>query len=149
MATYYQKEGKVVQKSKSNIKTKIAIPVKTNRDNPVVSPLFGKAKWFAFVQDGNISVEKNQCEGGREVIEWLVSQNINVIIFQEMGTRPYEMIKRVGGIKLFHSGTKRVLLNDILDRFNSQDLIELNEEKISDIIRHHEGSHSHEGHHHH
>jgi len=28
---------------------KLAIPVKTNKENPAISPLFGKAKWFAFV----------------------------------------------------------------------------------------------------
>ena len=51
---------------------KIAIPVKTNRENPAIAPLFGKAKWFAFVEDGEVSIEKNEAEGGVRVVDWLI-----------------------------------------------------------------------------
>ncbi len=32
---------------------KIAIPVKMNKENTALAPLFGKAKWFAIVEDGH------------------------------------------------------------------------------------------------
>ena len=39
---------------------KLAIPVKTNKENPAISPLFGKAKWFAFVNiDGKIEIKNH------------------------------------------------------------------------------------------
>ncbi|OQX56934.1 MAG: hypothetical protein B5M52_08340 [Helicobacteraceae bacterium 4484_230] len=61
---------------------KIAIPVKMNRENPPLAPLFGKAKWFAIVEDGSIEIVQNMQKGGRAVIEWLSSMNVNIIIFR-------------------------------------------------------------------
>ena len=58
---------------------KLAIPVKTNKENPALSPLFGKAKWFAFVDiDGKIEIKKNLCNGGAEVIRWLAQEMMRV-----------------------------------------------------------------------
>ena len=47
---------------------KTAIPVKANKENPAVAPLFGKAKWFAVVKNGKATIEKNPAQGGRAVI---------------------------------------------------------------------------------
>ena len=44
---------------------KIAVPVKMNKDNSAIAPLFGKAKWFAIIEDEKIMIEKNPAEGGR------------------------------------------------------------------------------------
>ena len=39
----------------------IAIPIKTNKENAVVSTLFGKSKWFAYIdENGNITIEDNK-----------------------------------------------------------------------------------------
>jgi len=121
---------------------KIAIPIKLNRENPPLSPLFGKAKWFAIVEDGKVTIEKNPVQGGRAVLEWFVSLGVNAIIFQKMGVAPYEMIKEVGSMDLFHAGYERVLLNDALEKFNSGELVEIDDTNIGSIFKHHEGKHS-------
>lgn len=133
---------------------KIAIPVKTNRENPAVAPLFGKAKWFAFVEEGKATIEKSNASGGQAVIEWFSQAGVDTIIFQEMGVSPYEMVKAHGGIKLFHAGSERIILDEVLTKFDNNELPELDDEGMAKIIKHHEGSHSHghgEGHgqHHH
>ena len=132
---------------------KIAVPVKTSGENPALAPLFGKAKWFAFVEDGNVTIEKNPAQGGQAVIQWFIDQNVNAIIFQEMGVTPYEMIKSQGNIKLYHAGFERVLLDDVLQRYRDGMLVEADEAAMAEIIAHHEGKHSHggghHGHHHH
>ncbi|MEA3374269.1 MAG: NifB/NifX family molybdenum-iron cluster-binding protein [Campylobacterota bacterium] len=120
---------------------KIAIPVKTNKENPPVAPLFGKAKWFAFVENGNVTIEQNMAKGGQAVIGWLAKENVNAIIFQEMGTAPYELIKAQGGIKLYHSGYERILLDDLLQKFSDNALTELDDAKMAEIIGHHESKH--------
>ena len=120
---------------------KIAIPVKTDRENPAAAPLFGKAKWFAFVEDGKINIKKNPAQGGHEVIRWFASNNIDAIIFMEMGVTPYELIKSLGTIKLYHAGFERILLEEIVQKFDDNTLTELNEEKMLEIIAHHETKH--------
>ena len=130
---------------------KTVIPVKTNGENPALAPLFGKAKWFAFVEDGKVSFEKNPVEGGHAVIQWFIDQGVDAIIFQEMGATPYEMIKSQGNIKLYHAGFERVLLNDILRSYKEGALAEVDDAAMEEIIAHHEGKRSHgrrHGHHH-
>jgi len=122
---------------------KIAIPVKTNKENPPLSPLFGKAKWFAIVDNDKIEIVKNEQKGGRAVIEWLSSLGINTIIFQEMGHSPYEIIREIGDIELFHSGYDRILLSDALIKFEEDTLVIVDDTNIDAIIKHHEGKHSH------
>lgn len=131
---------------------KIAIPVKTNSENPAIAPLFGKAKWFAFVESGDISIKKNPAQGGKAVIEWFVHEGVDTVIMQEMGVTPYEMIQSHGGIQLYHSGFERILLDELLKKFKDGELDMLDDRSMAEIIKHHESRHSHdhqhgEGHH--
>ena len=63
---------------------KIAIPVKMNNQNSAIAPLFGKAKWFALIENGQITIEANKEEGGSAVIEWLHQINVDTIIMQDV-----------------------------------------------------------------
>jgi predicted Fe-Mo cluster-binding NifX family protein len=128
---------------------KIAIPVKMNRENPPVAPLFGKAKWFAFIEKGKIEIKANPAQGGHAVIEWFADEKVDTIIMQEMGVSPYEMIQSHGGMKLYHSGFERILLNDLIKKFADGELEMLDDAKMQEIIAHHEGRHSHGEHHSH
>jgi predicted Fe-Mo cluster-binding NifX family protein len=127
----------------------IAIPVKTNSDHPALAPLFGKAKWFAFIKDDRISIVKNPAKAGRDVIAWLFDEGVDTIIFQEMGTTPYELIKSKGGIALFHAGHERILLEEVLRHYREGKLAEVDDAAMAEIIARHEGKHSHGSHGHH
>ncbi|WP_296823555.1 NifB/NifX family molybdenum-iron cluster-binding protein [Sulfurovum sp.] len=122
---------------------KIAIPVKMKRENPPLAPLFGKAKWFAMVEGDTVEIVENPAQGGRAVVEWFLSEGVNAVIFQKMGMVPYEIIKASGSIDLFHAGYERVLLNDVLEKFNAGELLEIDDTNVNSIIAHHEGKHSH------
>ncbi len=136
---------------------KIAIPVKTNRENPAISPLFGKAKWFAFVEDGKVSIEKSPIPDGRAVIEWFLKSGVDTIVMQEMGNGPYNMIKSHGGIKVYHAGFDRITLDEVLEKFNNGTMSALDDAAMQSILAHHESKHTHghdhhgegHGHHHH
>jgi len=121
---------------------KIAIPVKTNRENPAVAPLFGKAKWFALVEDGKINIEKSGASGGVAVIEWLSQLGVDTIIIQEMGVSPYEATKAHGGMRVVHSGFERITLDEVLTKFDNNELQVLDDDSMAKIIKHHNGSHS-------
>jgi len=131
---------------------KIAIPVKMNNENTAIAPLFGKAKWFAIIENEKIIIEKNPAEGGRGVIEWLHQMHVDTLIIQEMGQGPYSMILKLGDIKVYHSVFERITLAEALQKFNQGALPLLDETGMSKIIAYHEAKHSHGNHvheHHH
>jgi len=120
---------------------RLAIPVKLNRENPPVAPLFGKAKWFAIVNNGEITIIPNNQTGGQAVIELLHEMKIDAILIQEMGINPYEKIKEYGTMTLYHTGFERILLNDVLKKFQNNELEILDDTNMDEIIKHHEKRH--------
>jgi predicted Fe-Mo cluster-binding NifX family protein len=122
---------------------KVAIPVKMNNDNPAIAPLFGKAKWFAMVDGTQVNIIPNNQSGGNAVIEWLNEMQIDVLLVQEMGQSPYEKIKEVERIALFHTGFERILLSDVLEKFKNSELEQLDDTNMDKIIKHHEKRHPH------
>lgn len=132
---------------------KIAIPVKMNNQNSAIAPLFGKAKWFALIENGQITIEANKEEGGSAVIEWLHQINVDTIIMQEMGDGPYQMIQQIGTMKIYHSGFERITLNEVMEKFKENTLELMDSNKMAKIIEHHEKKHTHhehgDAHHHH
>ena len=128
---------------------KLAIPLKMNKEDSAIAPLFGKAKWFAIVENGEINIVPNNQLGGQAVIEWLWGMNVNTLLIQEMGVSPYTKVKELG-LMLYHTGFDRILLSDVLEKFKNNDLEILDDTNMDKIIKHHEKRHpAHEhGHHH-
>jgi len=120
---------------------RLAIPVKMDKDNPPIAPLFGKAKWFAIIKDEEIKIIPNNQSGGQAVIEWLYEMKIDAILIQEMGISPYEKVKEYGTMTLYHTGFERILLSDVLEKFKNNDLEILDDTNIDKIIKHHEKRH--------
>jgi predicted Fe-Mo cluster-binding NifX family protein len=120
---------------------RLAIPVKMNNENPAIAPLFGKAKWFAIVKDGESMIIPNNQSGGQAVIEWLYEMKVDALLIQEMGKTPYEKIKDYGTMALYHTGFERILLNDVLTKFENNELEILDDTNMDRIIKHHEKRH--------
>ena len=121
---------------------KLAIPVKMNKEDSAVAPLFGKAKWFAIVKDGKIDIVPNNQSGGQAVIEWLLKMNVNTLLIQEMGVSPYTKAKELG-LMLYHTGFKRILLSEVLEKLKNGELEILDDTNMDKIIKHHEKRHTH------
>jgi len=119
----------------------IAIPLKVNKENSALAPLFGKAKWFAFVENGNISIEKNETQGGSGVVKWLLGKGVNTLIMQKMSQPPYQMIKEQGSITIYYVGSDRIELIEALKRYEANDLVILNDTNAPDIIKSHKRQH--------
>lgn len=120
---------------------KIAIPVKMNKENPAIAPLFGKAKWFAIVENNRITIEPNPVEGGKNVVHWLASLNIDILIIQEMGRNPFNALKSFPSISIYHSGFERMVLSESLEKLASNELIKLDDIAFENVIQHHEKHH--------
>jgi len=126
---------------------KLAIPIKMNKENAPVAPLFGKAKWFAIVENEKISIIPNNQSGGKAVIELFAEMKVDALLIQEMGVSPYEKAKELE-LMLYHTGFERILLSDVLEKFKNNDLEILDDTNMDKIIQHHEKRHSHNETHH-
>jgi len=128
----------------------IAVPVKTNKENPAVTTLFGKAKWFAIVDNGNITIEKNELQGARAVVESLISRGITKVVFNHMGGNPFVLLQNAN-IECYYSGDERILLSDAIKKLNNAQLIKVDTTNMSEYIKldgMNKGK-GHEDHHHH
>lgn len=126
----------------------IAIPVKTNKKNPPVSTLFGKSKWFAFIdKEGNIEIEANKTEGGREVVETFINKGVNKLVFHHMGGNPFMLLQKAN-IECFHDGGERILLEDLLLLLQNNKLTKVDSGNMAAFIEQgnmHKIGHKHHG----
>ncbi len=123
----------------------IVFPLKTNKKDSAISPLFGKAKYFAFYDGKSLQTEKNELNSGSKLIDWFVSKNVDKIVIKEMGSSPYEKIKKTN-IEIFYAGDERITSEKLINKINDQSLQKLKEEQIKEIIKKHKNSHKHSSH---
>ena len=120
----------------------LAVAVKTDRENTAVSPLFGKAKFFAFYDGKTISIEKNESKGGTAVIEWFAQKGVETIIVNQMGNSPYKALQK-HGMKLLYAGDERIEVADAVQKYEANELAALTDAQMQVIIAKHEKSHTH------
>lgn len=121
----------------------LAVAVKTGKENTAVSPLFGKAKFFAFYDGNNITIEKNEVGDGKAVIDWFVQKGVDTIIVKEMGSNPYKALQKYN-IKLLYAGDERIEVADIVKQYEAGELQPLNDMQMQTIINKHERHHTHD-----
>lgn len=136
-----------------------AIPVKTDKRESAIAPLFGKAKWFALIEEtGGVIFWKNDLKSGREVVSHFTKIGVTKVIFHDMGGNPFMLLDRAG-IACYHSGEGRVLFGDALERLKTDTLVRVTPGNMMQYVEkahkhsggeHHEHDHDHEhGHDHH
>lgn len=118
----------------------IAIPVKTNKENTAVSTLFGKAKYFALINNNHIEIIKNEQLGGKAVANWLKSKNVNILITSHMGERPLSTLLN-NKIEVYFAGNERIEISDVLLKYADGELPILNDKNFRTLIK--EDSHNH------
>ncbi|MDD4505301.1 MAG: NifB/NifX family molybdenum-iron cluster-binding protein [Sulfurospirillaceae bacterium] len=94
----------------------IAIPVKTDKEEGVLAPLFGHAKYFSFISDdGSVMTHKNSAEGGVKVVDWLVSMGVKTIILNHVGEKPFHLLTQKS-IDIYFAGKDRITLPEVLQK---------------------------------
>jgi len=125
----------------------IAIPIKTNKENSAVMTLFGKAKWFAFVDGEKVTIEKNEIQSGRAVVEEFVARGVTKVVFNHMGGNPFMLLQKAN-IECFHSGDERILLNDVIKKLKNNQLTKVDGVNMANFVE--QGNmHNGDGDHHH
>jgi predicted Fe-Mo cluster-binding NifX family protein len=112
----------------------IAIPVKTNKENTAVSTLFGKAKYFAFIQNNKIEILKNEQTGGRAVANWLKSKNVDTLITSHMGEKPFETLLS-NDLKVYFAGDERIEVKDVMVKYADGELAILDSKNFHTLIK--------------
>lgn len=112
----------------------IVVPVKTDKENPAVSPLFGKAKFFALLKDGEKKIVKNEHQNGREIASWLVEIGAKKLIIAHMGRSPFDMI-RDSGIEIYFAGANRIELDSAVAKCISKELVLINHENFDEFLK--------------
>ncbi len=126
----------------------LAVAVKTDRTNTAVSPLFGKAKYFAFYDGETITIEKNEAGDGIAVIDWFMQKGVDTIIVKEMGSNPYKALQKYD-VRLLYAGDERIEVAAIVKKYEAGELEPLNAMQMEAIITKHERHHTHaDGHSH-
>lgn len=112
----------------------IAIPVKTDKEDTAVSTLFGKAKYFALIDNNKINIVKNEQSGGKAVVKWLKNQNVDTLITSHIGERPFTLLSDLN-IKAYFAGDKRVELKEILLKYADGELAILDDYTFQTLIK--------------
>jgi len=124
----------------------IAISVKSNKIESAVSPLFGKAKWFALVDENHtITFWKNESGSGRVVADYFIAQGVTQVVVQHIGENPFKMLEQKG-IRSYYAGKERILLKDAIASLKAGELEQVTDQNIAQFANH---SHSHTHDHHH
>ena len=114
----------------------IAMPVKMNKENPPLTTVFGKAKWFAFADgDGTTQVRENPYAGGPKTVTWLLENGVDTIITPHIGGNPFMILKNAG-VRAFYPGEGRILVSEALEKLKNGALEEITVDNVMRFTHH-------------
>lgn len=73
----------------------IAIPIIKTGEEPIVSDVFAKSKWFAIVDGDTVTFEKNIYKNGIEVSIWLKDLGVKKVIINKVGSNTFEKLTQL------------------------------------------------------
>lgn len=112
----------------------IALPIKSEKPESALAPLFGKAKWFAFVrEDGTISVSSNPAEGGIKTARWFETLGVTVLITNHLGEKPFQALVKAG-VRIYFAGKERIEVADAVQKFNEGLLLEVDATNYKELL---------------
>ena len=115
----------------------IAMPVKMNKENPPLTTVFGKAKWFAFADDGGtVEIRENPYAGaGPKTVAWLIENGVDTVVTQHIGGNPFMFMKEAG-VRIYHPGEGRILVSEALEKLKNGTLEEITVDNIMKFTHH-------------
>ena len=103
----------------------IAIPIKEDDDNSNLSKKFGKAKYFALINNNKIEILKNDRGNGKAVANWLKSKNVNIVIASQVKEKSFNALKNYG-ISVYFTGSTKIKIQEALLKYADGDVPVLN-----------------------
>jgi len=125
----------------------IAIPVKTNKEEGILAPLFGKAKYFALVDDkGTCTIHESTFENGIKVAKWFNELGVKSVIVSHLGEKPFHALLE-NNIEVYFAGNERITLQEVLEKFHSKTLENITVVNYMALLGEHEHDHEDGSHH--
>ncbi|WP_201352216.1 NifB/NifX family molybdenum-iron cluster-binding protein [Hydrogenimonas urashimensis] len=114
----------------------IAMPVKMNRENPPLTTVFGKAKWFAFADEGGtVEIRENPYAGGPKTVVWLIDNGVDTIITQHIGGNPFMILKNAG-VRLHYPGEGRIVVSEAIEKLKNGQCEEIDTDNVMRFMHH-------------
>ncbi|BDY12925.1 NifB/NifX family molybdenum-iron cluster-binding protein [Hydrogenimonas cancrithermarum] len=115
----------------------VAMPVKMNREDPPLTTVFGKAKWFVFADgNGKVVIRENPFAGaGPKTVAWLIENGVKEIVTPHIGGNPFMFLKDAG-VRLYYPGEGRILVSEALDKLKNDELEEITIENVMRFTHH-------------
>jgi predicted Fe-Mo cluster-binding NifX family protein len=103
----------------------IAIPIKSEEENSNLSEEFGKAKFFALINNNKIEILKNEQEDPEATANWLKDKNVNILISSHVKEKTFYSLKD-NGIKVYFSEKNKIKIDEVLLKYADGELPILN-----------------------
>lgn len=123
-----------------------AFPVKMDKENTTLAPLFGKAKYFAFYDGKEVLIERNECNEGENVALWLKTQGVNKLIIKEMGSNAYKKCIELNFEIFSVKPQGSIEIPQICEAISDNKITIIDKDTMSEIIKKHEKNHNHHNH---
>lgn len=111
----------------------IAIPVDSLGENPTISDYFGKSKWFAIIDQGIISFEKNTKRSGCKIADWLYDLGVTQTIITHIGLNPFLKLEELD-IECLYSNKKSSSLVEVFEEMENNSLNKINKTNMNEIV---------------
>lgn len=111
----------------------LAIPIKNLGENPVMSEYFGKSKWFAIIDGGIISFEKNRNRNGCKIVDWLYDLGVTQTFINLIGASPFEKLSKMD-IECLCSDEKVKTLTEVLEKLEAKKLIKIDKKNFGKFV---------------
>lgn len=105
----------------------IAIPISKTGEEPIVSDIFAKSKWFAIVDGDTVVFEKNNYKSGMEVSIWLKDLGVKKVVTNKIGSTTFKNLSNHNILCMYTD--LKVKLTSIIEKAKDRQLSRLDVQK--------------------
>ena len=95
----------------------IATAIEVNSKDTLLSSRFGNAKYYAFFDGQNLSIEKNNNNGGASLLTWLQAKGVSHLLLKEEGKIPCAWKEKQKITLLYPSHQKQPKLQEMVQLY--------------------------------
>lgn len=111
---------------------KVGVPVRTDGDDPLICPVFGKSNFFLFFSDGEIEIAAEKIISDKDAARYFVARGAHAVIVASIEKEPYVLLKSYG-IAVYCAGPGKKTVSHLMQEFAAKRLEEITTENFDRI----------------
>jgi predicted Fe-Mo cluster-binding NifX family protein len=111
----------------------LAVPISKLGENPLFSDYFGKSKWFAILDEKQMTFEKNNCDDGCSIVDWLYDLGVTQTVVNHIGINPLAKLNEMD-IECLYCKNGIKTLNELFNNLENNSLIHIDKYNMGDIV---------------